>query len=73
MTFEEKIARLDEIVNKMEGGQLKLGEMLSAFEEGRKLEKECRKELDSIRLKIEKVTATGVEPLENVGEEKENG
>lgn len=33
--------------------------MLAAFEEGRKLVDACAKDLDSIRLRIEKVTKSG--------------
>lgn len=65
MTFEEKLTKLEALVKKMESGELKLDEMIKAFEEGRALVNDCRQELDSIRLRIEKVTAEGkVEPLE---------
>lgn len=65
MTFEEKLTKLEALVKKMESGELKLDEMIKAFEEGRVLVNDCRQELDSIRLRIEKVTAEGkVEPLE---------
>ena len=41
MTFEVATARLDELVEKMERGELPLDEMISAFEEGRKLVAFC--------------------------------
>ena len=65
-TFEQSLARLERIVSEMEGGELSLGDMLKKFEEGRKLVQYCTSELESIRQRIEKVTATEppqVEPL----------
>lgn len=59
MTFEEKKKKLDDIIRKMESGDLPIDEMIAKFEEGRKLVDECRRELDAISLKIEKVTAGG--------------
>ena len=65
-TFEQSLARLERIVSELEGGELSLGDMLKKFEEGRKLVQYCTSELESIRQRIEKVTATEppqVEPL----------
>ena len=65
-TFEQSLARLERIVSEMEGGELSLGDMLKKFEEGRKLVQYCTSELESIRQRIEQVTATEppqVEPL----------
>ena len=65
-TFEQSLARLERIVSEMEGGELSVGDMLKKFEEGRKLVQYCTSELESIRQRIEKVTATEppqVEPL----------
>ena len=65
-TFEQSLAGLERIVSEMEGGELSLGDMLKKFEEGRKLVQYCTSELESIRQRIEQVTATEppqVEPL----------
>ena len=65
--FEEALARLEKIVSEMESGDLQLDDMLTKFEEGRKLVQLCSAELESIRQRIEKVTATEppkVEPLD---------
>lgn len=65
MTFEEKMTKLEALAKKMESGELKLDEMIKAFEEGRTLSVDCQKELEAIRLKIEKITKAGtVEPLD---------
>ena len=64
MKFEDSLKQLETLVGRMESGEMKLDEMIAAFEEGRKLVAECQKDLDSIRQRIEKVTASGtVEPL----------
>lgn len=62
--FEDKLRKLEELVRKMESGGVSLDEMIAAFEEGRRLVEECRKDLEGFRLKIEKVTASG--GVENV-------
>lgn len=59
MKFEDNLKDLESLVRRMESGEMKLDEMIKAFEDGRKLVSECQKELDSIRLKIEKVTKSG--------------
>ena len=64
MKFEDNLKQLETLVGRMESGEMKLDEMITAFEEGRKLVVECQKDLDSIRQRIEKVTSSGtVEPL----------
>ena len=45
MDFEKKLERLEEIVTKMESGDLSLDESLKLFEEGIKSSRECHKQL----------------------------
>lgn len=63
MKFEDNLAKLEGLVRKMESGEMNLDEMITAFEEGRKLVETCQKDLESIRLRIEKVTASGIEEV----------
>ena len=64
MKFEDNLKKLEGLVAKMESGEMNLDEMIKAFEDGRTLVAECQKDLESIRLRIEKVTKDGtVEPL----------
>ena len=64
MKFEDNLKTLEELVAKMESGDMKLADMIAAFENGRKLVDECQKDLESIRQRIEKVTKSGaVEPM----------
>lgn len=51
--FESKLERLDQIVKKMEQGELALEESLKLFEEGVGLSRDCQKELDAAEQKIE--------------------
>lgn len=65
MKFEDNLKKLEELVAKMESGGLDLDTMIKSFEEGRKLVDVCQKDLESIKLRIEKVTKSGsVEPLD---------
>ncbi len=51
--FEEMLKRLEDIVDKMEGGNITLEESLAAFEEGIKLSRMCAKKLDEAQRKVE--------------------
>ena len=59
MNFENNLKKLEELVARMESGDMKLDDMIKAFEEGRKLGDTCQKDLESIRQRIEKVTKGG--------------
>lgn len=52
MDFEKKLSRLEEIVNKMEKGELSLEESLKLFEEGVKLSRECHQKLNDAESKV---------------------
>ena len=47
MTFEEQMAALEEVVERLEHGELPLEESIRLFEEGMRLTAACRKELDA--------------------------
>lgn len=65
-TFEENMARLEEIVARLEKGDAALGDSMVLFEEGTKLVNLCRKELDTAEQKVVKLSkgADG-EPVES--------
>ncbi|MBQ8496763.1 MAG: exodeoxyribonuclease VII small subunit [Clostridia bacterium] len=52
LTFEVALARLEEIVGKMENGNAMLDESLSLYEEGVKLIQFCSKALDDAEQKV---------------------
>ncbi len=55
MTFEQKMARLEEIVSKLEKGDAQLGDSLQLFEEGTRLVSACRDELDKAEQQVVKL------------------
>ena len=72
LSFEERLARLEQIVTKLEAGDVGLDESLKLYAEGSGLIKDCRKTLAEAEKKIAKLTedAAGklaTEPLEAEG------
>ena len=64
-SFEESMARLEQIVRAMEKGDVPLDEALKLFQEGTELVRDCGKLLDEAELQIKKIaTATDGTPLE---------
>ncbi len=61
MSFEKAMARLEEIVQRLESGQASLDETIRLFEEGKRLGQDCRRQLTEVEKKIQKIV------------EKENG
>lgn len=52
MDFEKKLGRLEEIVDKMETGELSLEDSLKLFEEGVKLSRDCNVQLTEAEQKV---------------------
>ena len=52
-TFEEAIARLEQIIDELENGELNLEESLKLFEEGIALARHCNAKLDEAQGKVE--------------------
>ena len=52
-SFETSLAELEQIVTKLEGGDLPLEESLDLFEKGIKLSRECRTRLTNAERRIE--------------------
>jgi exodeoxyribonuclease VII small subunit len=51
--FEEALKRLEELVKRMEAGDLTLDESLKAFEEGIRLIRFCTRKLDETERRVE--------------------
>jgi len=64
MSFEQALAELEEIVNKIDTGQESLADAVASFEKGVALKKHCEKMLKEAKLKIEKVTITAENKIE---------
>ena len=56
LKFEEALKQLEEIVAKLESGELSLEESMTAFEQGTKLCKLCNAKLTEAEKKIEQLT-----------------
>jgi len=52
-SFEEDLARLEDIVHKLEGGDMPLEKAISLYEEGLGLSKRCSGRLDQAQARIE--------------------
>ena len=55
LSFEQSMARLDEIVRHLEKGDMPLNDSLSLFEEGTALIRSCEKQLDEAEQKVVKL------------------
>ena len=64
-TFEESMARLEQIVRAMERGDVALEESLKLFQEGTELVRNCQKLLDEAQMQVKKImTAADGSPVE---------
>ena len=61
-TFEENLAKLEELVKRLEAGNLDLDESLEIYESAIELREKCRKFLEESERKVQKLmeTAQGV-------------
>ncbi len=65
LTFEQAFAQLEEIVARLESGDLTLDESVTLYEQGQKLARLCGEMLDSAELRIKQLGADGtIEPLD---------
>src|ERR1700757_982469 len=81
--FEKSLARLEEVVRRLESPQLALDEAMKLFEEGVELSRECQKQLEEAEGRVEillkkadgKFVAEPFEPENesDKGPAKENG
>ncbi len=57
LNYEKAVARLEEITDKLENGNLPLEEMLKLYEEGTALAAKCSKVLDAAQIKITELSS----------------
>lgn len=55
LSYEEAVSRLENIIFKMENGEIPLDDSLRLFEEGIKLYRTCREKLDGAQKKITEI------------------
>lgn len=76
--FEEELKDLEEIVNRIDSGELSLEDSISAFERGVTLIKSLNQKLEEVERKVELLTRNAEgelqsTPLEPASDDKENG
>jgi exodeoxyribonuclease VII small subunit len=72
--FEEALARLEQIVEELEGGELTLDQSLARYEEGVQLSRRLTQTLDQAEQRIEKlVDGQGGEPATEPAEPELKG
>ncbi len=65
MTYEEAFASLEELVSKLEKGDMTLDETTKIYAEAVKLADFCSQSLEKSRIKIEKITQSQKEDADN--------
>ena len=55
MSFEDALRALEEIVRKLEGGEVPLDDSITLYERGEALRRHCQARLDAAQARIEKI------------------
>jgi exodeoxyribonuclease VII small subunit len=68
MSFEEALAELEQIVRRLEGGQVKLDEAIQSYERGSQLKRHCETKLNEAQQRVDRIVigpegAINVEPV----------
>ncbi len=67
MNFEDALAELEQIVRRLEGGQVKLDEAILSYERGAQLKRHCERKLNEAQQRVDRIVigpegAIGAEP-----------
>jgi exodeoxyribonuclease VII small subunit len=57
MSFEDALRALEEVVRRLEGGEVALDESITLYEQGEALRQHCQARLDAAQERIEKIVA----------------
>jgi exodeoxyribonuclease VII small subunit len=57
MSFEDALRALEEVVRKLESGEVPLDDSISLYECGEALRKHCQSRLDAAQARIERIVA----------------
>ena len=55
MSFEDALAELEQIVRRLEGGQVKLDEAILSYERGAQLKRHCEGKLNEAQQRVERI------------------
>ena len=71
MSFEDALRALEDVVRKLESGEVPLDDSISLYERGEDLRKRCQAQLDAAQARIEKIvsgpdgTAASTQPFDD--------
>jgi exodeoxyribonuclease VII small subunit len=57
MTFEQALKALEDVVRRLEGGEVPLDESIGLYERGEQLRRDCQARLDAAQARIDKIVA----------------
>ena len=57
MTFEDALRALEDVVRRLEGGEVPLDDSITLYERGEALRKHCQTRLDAAQARIDKIVA----------------
>jgi exodeoxyribonuclease VII small subunit len=55
MSFEDALAELEQIVRRLEAGQVKLDEAIMSYERGAQLKQHCERKLNEAQQRVERI------------------
>jgi exodeoxyribonuclease VII small subunit len=73
MSFEDALRALEDVVRKLESGDVPLDDSITLYERGEALRKHCQARLDAAQARIEKIVAgpdgnaVGTQPFDDPG------
>jgi exodeoxyribonuclease VII small subunit len=70
-TFEQSLKKLEDIVNRLERGDVPLEESLKLYEEGLQLSTQCSKRLSQAELTLKRLAKTANGAFEELDEKEE--
>ena len=73
VTFEDALRRLDEVVARLESGEVGLEEAVALFEQGQGYLAACRERLSAAQRRIEELTAESLPASETAGPSEPTG
>ena len=73
MSFEDALRALEDVVRKLESGEVPLDDSITLYERGEALRKHCQARLDAASARIERIVAgadgaaAGTQPFDEAG------
>jgi len=55
MSFEDALAELEQIVRRLEAGQVKLDEAIQCYERGARLKRHCEQKLNEAQQRVDRI------------------